>query len=76
MSARFAVGGGALAALVRESHDLSAAWRETDKALLAALSKPDGQQEHAAVDALRKQLGVNEAVVFFHSGDKEAMFLR
>jgi predicted nucleic acid-binding protein len=47
---------GALAALVRESQDLSAAWRAKDKALLAALSKPGGQQDRAAVDALRKQI--------------------
>jgi hypothetical protein len=56
MAARFATGSGSLASLVRESQDLSAAWRDKDKALLAALSKPQGQQDRAAIDALRKQI--------------------
>ena len=49
---RFAAGDGALAALVRENQDLTAIWRERDKALIAALSKPDAQQNPGAVDAL------------------------
>ena len=44
MGLRFAAGTDALAALVRERQDLSAFWRDRDKALLAALSKPQGQQ--------------------------------
>jgi len=55
MSARFAAGGGSLAALVRESQDLAVTWRENDKALLAELSKTDGQRDPSTVDALRKQ---------------------
>ncbi len=39
MGLRFAAGSNALAALVRERQDLSAFWRERDKALLAALSQ-------------------------------------
>jgi CHAT domain-containing protein/Tfp pilus assembly protein PilF len=56
MAARFATGSGALAALVREGQDLSAARRDKDRALLAALSKPQGQQDRAATDTVRKQI--------------------
>ena len=56
MSTRFASGGGALASLVRESQDLAAAWRDKDKALLDALSNPEGQQDRVSTDALRKQI--------------------
>ena len=52
MAARFASGSGALADLVRESQDLAAAWREKDKALVAALSKPEGQQDRAAIESI------------------------
>jgi hypothetical protein len=60
MSARFASDGGALASLVRESQDLAAAWRDKDKALVDALSKPEGQQERARIDTLRKQIAETE----------------
>jgi CHAT domain-containing protein/tetratricopeptide (TPR) repeat protein len=53
---RIAANNPALAAVVRENQDLSAARRDREKLLVAALSKPDGQQEHAAIDALRRQL--------------------
>jgi tetratricopeptide (TPR) repeat protein len=43
MAARFA-GGGALGVLVRESQDLSAVWRDKDKNLIDAVSKPEGRQ--------------------------------
>jgi CHAT domain-containing protein len=56
MGARFAAGSGALAALVRESQDLSATRRDRDKALLAAMSKPELHQDRAATDALRRQI--------------------
>jgi CHAT domain-containing protein/Tfp pilus assembly protein PilF len=56
MATRFASGGGALAILVRESQDLSAFWRDRDKALIEARSKPEAQQDRAAVEALRKQI--------------------
>ena len=45
MGLRFAAGSGALAALVREHQDLTAFWREQDKALIQALSKPEGQRD-------------------------------
>ena len=56
MSTRFESGGGALASLVRERQDLAAAWRDKDKALLDALSNPEGQQDRVSTDALRKQI--------------------
>ena len=55
MAARFA-GGGSLGALVRESQDLAAAWRNRDKALIGALSKSEGQQDRAATEALRREM--------------------
>ena len=61
MGTRFASGPGALASLVRESQDLAAAWRDQDKALLDALSNPEGQHERARIDAaLRKQIAETE----------------
>jgi CHAT domain-containing protein/Tfp pilus assembly protein PilF len=60
MAARFA-GGGALGALVRESQDLSAVWRDKDKNLIDAVSKPEGQQNPAAIDALRREIAETES---------------
>jgi tetratricopeptide (TPR) repeat protein len=60
MSTRFASGPDALASLVRESQDLAAAWREQDKALLDALSNPEGRQEQARIDALRRKIAETE----------------
>ena len=56
MAARFAVGGGRLAALVRENQDLSAAWRNADKSLIATVAKPGSEQNRSAVEMLRKQI--------------------
>ena len=61
MGLRFAAGTDALAALVRERQDLSAFWRERDKALLAALSTPQGQQNPSAIGALRRELAETES---------------
>jgi hypothetical protein len=61
MGLRFAAGTDALAALVRERQDLSAFWRERDKALLAGLSTPEGQQSPTATDALRRELAATES---------------
>jgi CHAT domain-containing protein len=60
MALRFASGDSALAALVRENQDLAAAWRGQDKALVAALSKPEAQQNPAEKDRLRKQIAETE----------------
>jgi CHAT domain-containing protein len=58
---RFAAGTDALAALVRERQDLSAVWRDRDKALLAALANPQGQQSASVIGALRRQLAETES---------------
>ena len=73
MSARFATGSGALAALVRESQDLSAAWRDKDRRLLDALSKPEGQRDGMAIEVLRKDIADNEIGIATVAGrlDKE-----
>jgi tetratricopeptide (TPR) repeat protein len=60
MGTRFASDSGALASLVRESQDLAAAWRDKDKALLDALSNPDGRQERASIDVLRREIAETE----------------
>src|SRR5438132_5003954 len=60
MSTRFASGPGALASLVRESQDLAAAGRDQDKAMLDALSNPDGRHEQARIDALRRKIAETE----------------
>jgi tetratricopeptide (TPR) repeat protein/CHAT domain-containing protein len=56
MAARFGSGGDALAALVRDSQDLAAAWRAQDKRLVDVLSKPEGQQNRTEIEALRQQI--------------------
>src|SRR5439155_13865019 len=56
MSTRFASGPGALASLVRENQDLAAIWRDKDKALLDALSNPEGRHERARIDRLRREM--------------------
>lgn len=61
MSLRFASGGDSRATLVREKQDISAAWRNKDRALIAALSKPEGQQDRAGIQLLRKQIADIEA---------------
>jgi tetratricopeptide (TPR) repeat protein len=61
MALRFASGGGALGAVVRESQDLSAQWRERDKALISALSKPESQRNQAQIDAIRRDVAAIEA---------------
>lgn len=53
---RLASGGDAMAALVREQQDLSALWRERDKALVAAVSRPERQQDRAGIAALRREI--------------------
>jgi CHAT domain-containing protein/Tfp pilus assembly protein PilF len=56
MGARFATGNDALAALVRESQDLSAAWSDKDKALIAAQSLPANRQDRAAVNQVQREI--------------------
>jgi CHAT domain-containing protein len=56
MGLRFASGPGVLSTLVREDQDLRALRREKDKALIGSLSLPEGQQDPAATDRVRKQI--------------------
>jgi CHAT domain-containing protein/tetratricopeptide (TPR) repeat protein len=56
MGVRFAAGNDALAVLVRESQDLSAAWSDKDKALTGARSLPAERQNRAAIEQLQKDV--------------------
>ena len=56
LGVRLAAGGDAMAALVRDSQDTAAAWRDRDRALVAEMSKPTNQQSRGGIDALRKQI--------------------
>jgi CHAT domain-containing protein len=56
LGVRLASGGDAMAALVRDSQDISALWRDRDRALIAEMSKPTNQQTRGGIDALRKQI--------------------
>jgi CHAT domain-containing protein/Tfp pilus assembly protein PilF len=60
LSPRFGARNDALAALVRQHQDLTAFWRDRDRALILALSKPGGQSNAAQVDAIRKQIADSE----------------
>ena len=64
MGLRFAAGTDAFAALVRERQDLSALWRDRDKRLLDALSKPVEGQDRARIDVLRKEIADIERRLF------------
>jgi CHAT domain-containing protein len=74
MGLRFASGTDALAALVRERQDLSAFWCDRDKALLAALSTPQGQQNPAAIDALRRELAATDSKLAANTARLEREF--
>jgi tetratricopeptide (TPR) repeat protein len=56
MGLRFASGTDALAAIVRERQDLLALKRSRDVAMVAAASRPEAQQDRAAIADLRQQL--------------------
>jgi CHAT domain-containing protein/tetratricopeptide (TPR) repeat protein len=53
---RLASGTGAMATLVRQYQDSAALWRDRDKQLIGALSKPEAQQDHAGIQAMRQQI--------------------
>ncbi|HUI97177.1 MAG TPA: CHAT domain-containing tetratricopeptide repeat protein [Xanthobacteraceae bacterium] len=61
LGARFGARNDALAAAVRSEQDLSAALRERNKALVAALSQPNGAADTGRIDALRKQIADTES---------------
>jgi tetratricopeptide (TPR) repeat protein len=56
MGLRFASGTDALAALVRERQDLSTLRQSREAAIVAALSRPEAEQDRAAIAVLRQQL--------------------
>jgi tetratricopeptide (TPR) repeat protein len=60
MGVRFAAGRDALASLIRENQDLAAAWRDRDKALIEALSKPEGQRNSTLIANIRRQIAETE----------------
>jgi tetratricopeptide (TPR) repeat protein/CHAT domain-containing protein len=74
MGARFAAGTDVLAALVRERQDLSVLWRERDKALVAALGKPQDQQSSTTLAALRRNLAETETKLVANTARLEREF--
>ncbi|MGE0034854.1 MAG: tetratricopeptide repeat protein [Xanthobacteraceae bacterium] len=60
LSPRFGARNDALAALVRQHQDLTAFWRDRDRALILALSKPGGQSNAAQIDTIRNQIADSE----------------
>jgi len=74
MSARFSTGDGALATLVREIQDRTAARQNADKALIAALSKPEAQQDRGAIEKLRRQIGEIDRRIAAVSAELERRF--
>jgi tetratricopeptide (TPR) repeat protein/CHAT domain-containing protein len=60
MGLRFASGSGTLAALVRERQDLSAFWRDRNKALIEVLSKPEAQRSATLIESIRKPIAETE----------------
>jgi CHAT domain-containing protein/tetratricopeptide (TPR) repeat protein len=74
MAARFASDSGALASLVRESQDFSAAWRDNDKKLVEALSMPEGQRDQALIDTIRGQVAEIEGKLAVNAGRLDREF--
>lgn len=74
MALRFSSGTDALAGLVREIQDLSAFRRQQDKALIEALSKPDGQRNAALIEATRRQIAEIERKLAIATGRIEKEF--
>jgi len=56
LGVRFAAGNDALAALIRETQDLSAAWSDKDTALTAARALPGSAESRATIEQLQKAL--------------------
>src|SRR5262249_17979873 len=57
-----------LAALVRQNQDLSAYWRDRDRALVEALSNPQAQSKAAQIDDIRRQIADTERKLAAVSG--------
>lgn len=74
MALRFASTDGALASLVRERQDLASVARTSEKLLVEALSKPDGQRNQAAIDNLRKQIAETQGKLAANAARLEREF--
>jgi CHAT domain-containing protein len=74
MGLRFAGGSDALATLVRERQDLSALWRDRNKALVEAVSKPEGQRNQVLIDNIRKQITDTESKLAANTARLEREF--
>jgi Tfp pilus assembly protein PilF len=73
MAARFA-GDSALGTLVRQRQDLSATWQDQNKNLIQTESKPQAQQDRAALDAARKQLADTQTRLAANTAQLEKQF--
>ena len=73
MAARFA-GGSALGTLVRQRQDLSATWQDQNKNLIQVESKPQAQQDRAALDMARKQLADTQTRLAANTAQLEKQF--
>jgi len=71
---RFAAGNDALAALVRTSQDLSADLRGRNRALVEALSRPDGQSNATQIDNIRKNIADTESKLAATSAQLQKQF--
>jgi CHAT domain-containing protein len=71
---RFAAGNDALAALVRANQDLSAYLRDRNKALVAALSNPDGPSNAAKIEEIRKHIADTERKLAANSAQLQDQF--
>ncbi len=71
---RFASGNDALAALVRTNQDLSAYLHDRDRALVAALSRPDGPSNTTEIDEIRKSIADTESKLAANSAQLQKQF--
>src|SRR5262249_32745557 len=60
LTPRFGARNDELAALVRQNQDLSAYWRDRDRALVEALSRPQAPSNAAQIDNIRRQIADTE----------------
>jgi CHAT domain-containing protein/tetratricopeptide (TPR) repeat protein len=74
LGARFGAGNDALAGLVREDQDLSAYLRERNKALIAALSRTEGQPDSGQIATLRRQIAEAETKIAATSAELQKRY--
>lgn len=71
---RFAAGNDVLAALVRTNQDLSAYLRDRNRALVGALSNPDGQSNTVRINEIRKNIADAESKLTANSQKLQEQF--